>query len=114
MSSAKREIPADIPDALKNRIENIARSCFVQLDCAGVVRIDFLVDKATSKPFVCELNTIPGSLAFYLWEATGVSFEMLIRELIRIAMRALRRKNGIIRSIDSNLLSSGGLLGIKK
>lgn len=114
MSSAKREIPADIPDVLRKQIENIARNCFVQLDCAGVVRIDFLVDKATLKPFVCELNTIPGSLAFYLWEATGMSFQMLIGELVEIAFRAHRRKNRIIRSINSNLLQNGGLLGMKK
>lgn len=114
MSAAKRQIPADIPDRLRKQIENIARSCFVQLDCAGVVRIDFLVDKGTLKPFVCELNTIPGSLAFYLWEATGLSFEMLIKELVEIAFRVHRRKNRIIRSIDSNLLQSNGLKGIKK
>lgn len=114
MSSAKREIPADIPDMLRRQIENIARSCFVQLDCAGVVRIDFLVDRTTAKPFVCELNTIPGSLAFYLWEATGMNFETLIRELVDIAFRVHRRKNRVMHSIDSNLLQGGGLLGIKK
>lgn len=114
MSAAKRQIPADIPDRLRKQVEDLARSCFVQLDCAGVVRIDFLVDKGTLKPFVCELNTIPGSLAFYLWEATGMNFEMLIKELVEIAFRVHRRKNRIIRSIDSNLLQNNGLKGIKK
>lgn len=114
MSAAKRQIPAEIPDELRREVESIAQKCFIMLDCAGVVRIDFLVDISTLKPYVCELNTIPGSLAFYLWEATGVSFEALIRELIDIAYRCHRRKNSVTRSIDSNLLSQGDLLGIKK
>lgn len=114
MSSAKREIPADIPEELRKQIELLARQSFVFLDCAGVVRIDFLVDKDTMKPYLCELNTIPGSLSFYLWEATGLDFEGLIRELIKIAYRVHRRNNRKIKSIDSNLLDQGSLLGIKK
>ncbi len=114
MSAAKRQIPAEIPDELKEEIERIARECFILLDCSGVVRIDFLVDIITLKPYVCELNTIPGSLAFYLWEASGVSFEKLISELIDISYRCHRRKSSVTRSIDSNLLSQGDLLGIKK
>lgn len=114
MSSAKRQIPADIPEELRKKIEQIAKNCFIQLDCAGVVRIDFLVDPSTMRPYVCELNTIPGSLSFYLWEATGVNFKELIEELIQIAYRGFRRKNGIVRTIDSNLLASDHALGVKK
>lgn len=114
MSAAKRQIPAEIPAELQHTIEEIARNAFIQLDCAGVVRIDFLVDRRTMKPYLCELNTIPGSLSFYLWEATGMNFEMLISELIGIAFKGQRRKNRIVRSIDSNLLSEGNVLGIKK
>ncbi len=114
MSAAKREIPARIPDELKNRIEEIARNAFVILDCAGVVRIDFLVDKKDLTPYVCELNTIPGSLSFYLWEATNTSFQQLIEELLRIAFKTYRTKKGIVRSVGTNLLSEGNTLGIKK
>lgn len=114
MYSAKREIPADIPDSLRDEIQEIARKAFKLLDCSGVIRIDFLVDKATLTPYLCELNTVPGSLSFYLWEATGVSFDELIKQLIRIAHTNYRRKKRIIRSTDSNLLNKKGLLGVKK
>ncbi len=114
MSAAKREIPADISDALKHQVEEIARKSFLLLDCAGVVRIDFLVDRETLKPYLCELNTIPGSLSFYLWEATDLSFDEMIKELLRVAYRNHRAKHGIVRSVSTNLLSEGNTLGIKK
>ncbi len=114
MSAAKREIPARIPEELKTSIEEIARKAFVVLDCAGVVRIDFLVDKEELEPYVCELNTIPGSLSFYLWEATNKNFQQLIEDLLRIAFKGYRMKKGIVRSVGTNLLSQGNALGIKK
>ncbi|MDO4799045.1 MAG: D-alanine--D-alanine ligase family protein [Bacillota bacterium] len=114
MASLKREIPADIPDALRREIETAAREAFRRLDCAGVCRIDFLVDRTTETPYLCELNTIPGSLAFYLWEATGKPFRALIADLIEIAYRGQRRKQALIRSNSTNLLARDNLKGIKK
>ena len=56
--------------------------------CDGVARIDFMIDEATDNIYVNEINTIPGSLSFYLWEATGVSFTELTERLIDIAFRS--------------------------
>lgn len=114
MSAAKRQIPANIPTALKHQIEKMAAEAFIALDCAGVTRIDFMVDEETQLPYINEFNTIPGSLSFYLWDATGVSFIQLLEELIEASYRTHRRKKALIRTNHLNLLSATDLKGIKK
>ncbi len=105
MSNAKRKIPAEIPEALANKIQEIARRAFVNLGCSGVVRIDFLIDQTTNEIYVCELNTIPGSLSFYLWEPTGKSFTDLLERLFLLAIKRHRENNNLITSYDRNILN---------
>lgn len=114
MSSAKRQIPALLTDSLKHEIERMAAEAFIALDCAGVTRIDFMIEKGTELPYINEFNTVPGSLAFYLWEASGKSFQSMLEEMIEAAYRAYRRKESITRSNDINILSKADLKGIKK
>ncbi len=71
MSSLTRRLPADIPDELSERVRELAVATFRALNCLGVARIDFLNDRESGELWVNEINTIPGSLAFYLWEAAG-------------------------------------------
>lgn len=111
MSSARREIPANITEEQKNIVESIAVKAFKLLDASGVSRLDFIIDGEAI--FLNEINTIPGSLAFYLWEATNVTFEEQLSELIEIAYKKNRRKKRLLRSTDSNILS-GVKLGVKK
>ncbi len=92
MSSLKRRIPADLPPALTEQIRSLAAETFRVLDCDGVARIDFLLDDSAGNPsgprvFVNEINTIPGSLSFYLWEAAGMNFAALLDGLISGALR---------------------------
>lgn len=114
MSSAKRKIPADLAPDLRREIEQMAVEAFIALDCAGVTRIDFMIDKVSGKPFINEFNTVPGSLAFYLWEATGKTFKEMLQEMIDASYRAYRRKEALMRSNDINILSTADLKGIKK
>lgn len=65
---------------------------FMAIDCSGNARIDFLLDK-TDNIFINEINTIPGSMAFYLWEKKGYPFIKLIDKMIEIAMEIHRDKN---------------------
>jgi D-alanine-D-alanine ligase len=104
MSGAKRKIPADIPDSLSTKIQEIARKVFVDLNCNGVVRIDFLIDQNTTEIYLCELNTIPGSLSFYLWEPLGKSFGDLTERLIELALKRHRENNNLIVSYSENIL----------
>lgn len=87
MRSTVREIPANLPEASTSFIQKAACDTFRALDCDGVARIDFIIDEATGDIFVNEINTIPGSLSFYLWEYSGMNFGALIDKLIDIAFR---------------------------
>ena len=114
MSSAKREIPAKIANEMKQAIETHASTAFRALDCSGVSRVDFIIDQDDNTVYVNEFNTIPGSLAFYLWEATGKPFSELIEELIQLALRRKRRRDKLTFSNNVNILSNASLTGIKK
>lgn len=114
MSSAKRQIPANIPSELKREIERMAAEAFIALDCAGVTRIDFMIEKHTQLPYINEFNTVPGSLSFYLWEATGKPFTEMLQAMIDAAYRGYRRKQSLTRTNTINILSTADLKGIKK
>ncbi len=114
MSSAKREIPAKLTDFERETIEDIAAKAFKVLDCSGVVRIDLMIEGTTGNIYINEFNTIPGSLAFYLWEATGKSFDKLLKDLVDIGIRKEKRLNKIVHSNKSNILDNTSLGGIKK
>lgn len=108
MSSAERKIPADIPQAMSDEIRKIAKHTFIKLNCNGVVRIDFLIDQDTNEIYLCELNTIPGSLAFYLWEPLGKNFTDLTERLLELALKRYRESNNLIVSYSENILRSWG------
>lgn len=114
MSSAKREIPAKIPKDMQKTIETYASASFRALDCSGVSRIDFIIDQDDNTVYVNEFNTIPGSLAFYLWEASGKPFAEMIDELIQLALKRKRRRDKLTFSNNINILANANLGGIKK
>ncbi len=105
MSQMDRVIPADISDELTERIQKMAKDAFRELYCSGVARIDFMIDNDTGIVYINELNGIPGSLSYYLWEKSGFTYPQLLDELILIALENHRIKQDTIYSIDTNLLS---------
>jgi len=113
MDSARRIIPAPIPAALTEAIQQAARRAFAVLGCAGVSRVDFLVRPEESWFVVNEVNTVPGSLAFYLFEPAGLSFPDLVAELVERGIRRHRIKRASTYSIDSWLLRDAGGRGSK-
>jgi D-alanine-D-alanine ligase len=86
MASLSRELPAKIDEALKREIQNMAKKIFMACSCKGVVRVDFMLT-TDKKLYLTEVNPIPGSMAFYLWEASGISFRQQISDLIEQAVR---------------------------
>jgi D-alanine-D-alanine ligase len=106
MSGAKRKIPAEISLAMNAKIQSLAKQAFVALNCNGVVRIDFLIDQTTNEVYLCELNTIPGSLAFYLWEPMGINFTALTERLIALALKRHRENNNLVVSYGTNILKN--------
>jgi D-alanine-D-alanine ligase len=113
MASLDRIVPADLSDERTERIQALAVRLFHLFECAGVVRIDFMIDEDTDALYFNEINTIPGSFSFYLWEPSGVSFDDLMERLIEIAQRRHREKNGRIQTYDVNLLAEKSLGGLK-
>lgn len=103
MKGQSKKLPADLSDEIRLKIEEMAKESFRAIDGCGVVRIDFLVRE--NEVFVNEINTLPGSISFYLWEASGLKFKDLISEVIEFGkLRHLQRKENMT-SIDSNLLN---------
>lgn len=111
---ANKKIPADISKEKTEEIQNLTKEVFKVLGCSGVARVDYLIDTKTDKVYVNEINTIPGALSFYLWEATGKSFEKELDEIIEIAIKRHRDKEKLTFSYDQNILAmQGGVKGAK-
>lgn len=81
MENTDRLIPANIPLNIKNLIVDYALRAFKNLNCKGIVRIDFLFDNKTNLLYLNEINTIPGSLANYLWKSSNYSFKDILQKL---------------------------------
>ncbi len=112
MQASQKRIPADLPQEMTDKIRYLAGETFRVLSCHGVSRIDFIVDDDTNEIFVNEINTIPGSLSFYLWEATGLPFDKLMDRLVHLALKRKREQGQKTVSYDQNIFSlSGGAKG---
>ena len=114
MAVSDKKLPADISDEKRDEIKKLTKETFKVLGCSGVARVDFLMDKKTENVYVNEINTIPGALSYYLWEATGKSFEKELDELIDIALKRHREREKLTFSYDQNILAmQGGTKGSK-
>ena len=111
MQASKKRIPADLPADMTERIKFLAGETFRVLGCHGVSRVDFIVDRKDNSVYVNEINTIPGSLSFYLWEATGLTFEALMDELVRLAFKRKEEQSRKTVSYSANIFAMGG--GVK-
>jgi D-alanine-D-alanine ligase len=113
MKGARRIIPAPLEPELTEAIQRTALRAFAAIGASGVARVDFLVHPDTGQFVVNEINTIPGSLAFYLWEPAGISFPELLDTLIGLAQARHREKRRSTYSFSSSLLSASSLAGVK-
>ena len=114
MASTSRIIPARIDKKVEEKIKDISVRAFKALNLSGVCRIDFLIDGKTNDVYINEPNTIPGSLAFYLWEPVGKGYKELLSDMINIAIKDYKEKHKKTYSFDTNILSNfNGLKGAK-
>lgn len=111
MQSSEKRIPADLPENVSETIRKMAGDTFRALSCHGVSRIDVMIDRKDDAIYVNEINTIPGSLSFYLWEASGISFSGLMDKLVELALRRKRETDRKTFSYDQNIFALGG--GVK-
>ncbi|MCQ2609308.1 MAG: D-alanine--D-alanine ligase [Lachnospiraceae bacterium] len=104
MASLQRKIPAELSKDMEDKIRELAVKTFKVLRCSGVSRIDFIIDKDDNKIYVNEINTIPGSLSFYLWEPAGLPYKELLNKLVNIALKEKRRENELKYTFEDNIL----------
>lgn len=105
MASVARQIPANISDELRTRIEELSVKAFQCLGCNGVARIDYMIDEENGELYFNEINTIPGSLSFYLWEPKGVPYKELLDRMIKLALKRSREEGEITYAFDTNILN---------
>ena len=114
MASTNRVVPARLDDKQTNEIREMSKEVFKVLNASGVIRIDYLIDKKSKKVYVNETNTIPGSLSFYLWEATDKTYKVLLDDMISLAIKTYKRKKKKLYSFETNILSNfNGMKGSK-
>ena len=113
MAGVSRKIPAEISNEKREEIRNLAVESFKKLGCHGVARIDFMIDEENGKLYFNEINTIPGSLAFYLFEAIGIEYRELLDRIVDLALKRIREEKSISYSFSTNILSSAQSFGGK-
>jgi D-alanine-D-alanine ligase len=106
MASTSRKVPADLPKEIEGRILTFAKLAFEVLDCAGLVRIDFMINEKENTIIILEVNTIPGSLSFYLWEPAGLKFKELLTKLIELALERFEESKKNTTSFPTNILQN--------
>jgi D-alanine-D-alanine ligase len=114
MEGAKRIIPAPLSAEMTAQIQGMAVEAYKAIGCQGLARIDFLLDPGAGKVYLNEVNTLPGSMAFYLWEPAGVAPEELVDRLVNLAVAAHEEKSRTTYTSNNPLLQSNDFLGLKK
>ena len=108
MASMSRKVPAGISEEKQKEVKELTIKAFKALHSKGVVRIDFLVDNKDEKVYINEINTIPGSFAFYLWDYDGLKYKDLIDKLIQIAEKENEEKRKNNYTYNSDIVSNFG------
>lgn len=111
MASLSRVIPAPISQSLTKGIQEATIKIFRSFDGCGVARIDYFVNKKEEMFWVNEINSPPGSLAYYLWEKSGIKFKNLLDLLITYALEKARDQNKTTYTFESGLLTQMALKG---
>ncbi len=118
MAASQKKFPADLPDVETKKIQFLAGETFRALSCHGVSRVGVMVEGKSGRGawvcrriFVNEINTIPGSLSFYLWEGSGIKFDEEMERLVQLALKRKREQGMKTVSYDQNIFSLGN--GIK-
>ncbi|MXX50706.1 MAG: D-alanine--D-alanine ligase [Chloroflexi bacterium] len=113
MKSAERIIPAPLDAELYARIQALSIEAFKAVDGRGIARIDYLTRPQTGEVYLNEINTLPGSLAFYLWHEAGYSRAQALERLVELARAAHADKRRNSYDYQTDLLSIASQRGSK-
>ena len=108
-TSSNRIIPAVIDESLEQLINETTKKIYQILNMRGVVRIDYLYSKKENKLYFNEINAIPGSYAFYLFDKVKIDFTTLLDKLIKQALLETNQKQSKLHYFNSNVLEKKGL-----
>lgn len=103
MASLARELPAKIPPVKKHEIQELAKQAFAAARLAGMARLDFMQDAAGTL-YLTEINPIPGSMAYYLWEASGIPFSTQITDAVEMAVVRAKEREGLVLDYKSDII----------
>lgn len=109
MANLSRKIPAELSPERREEIRELAVKSFKALGCCGVSRIDFMIDEEEDKLYFNEINPIPGSLSFYLWEPVGVPYKELLDCMIQLALSRTRTEESLTFTFDTNILANADI-----
>lgn len=103
-AKSKIKIPAPVEKEVEEKIKSLAVKIFGILECSGISRVDFLVDRGNNNVFVNEINTIPGSLQQHLWKASGLELPELLKKAVSLALDSFIEKKKNLTRFESALL----------
>ncbi len=103
MASLSREVPANISEELATEIKKQAFNSYKSLNSNGLVRFDVIVD-SSGTVYINEVNNVPGSLSYYLWEATGIEYKDMLTKMIEQAVNKYYKDQKLVHSFDTNVL----------
>ena len=93
---ARVQVPADLSAQHTEELQRLAVECYRAVECEGMARVDFFLEKETGRLYINEINTIPGftSISMYpkMWEHSGIPFGTLLDQLIELALDRHKRK----------------------
>ncbi len=98
-------IPARLDDNITLGIKDTAKKVYKLLECTGIARVDFLVDRSTKQFFANEVNPLPGTLYHHLWQASGLELPELLEELIKFAFERNEQNRQTSRYFESSVLT---------
>lgn len=113
MKSADRIVPAPLDDDLAGRIRQMTADAFQAVDGRGIARVDYLVQPDQNAVYLNELNTMPGSLAFYLWRESGYTAGQVVERLVGLAREAHVDKRRSLYDYQTNLVAVAAQRGVK-
>lgn len=108
----EREFPADIDKKFSDEIKKTTEKVYLALNCSGVIRIDYFIYK--DKVYLNEINSVPGSLSYYLFGDTLKSFAKILKETFTEAEKRFSQKSSLKKSFETSVLNLKGAKGQKR
>lgn len=106
-------IPAEISQEVTQEIQKLAKEIYTIFGCTGIARIDMLYDAKEEKLYANEINTLPGTLYHHLWKASGIELDVLVKNLVDLALEKHLVKQSFTNTFNSKLLEQANIVKLQ-